>query len=117
MPTKPTYLDVRVSVNVSHEKIICCDVSITSLPVEVSNHAFNATNKALSTAGETGLHGYQLNTTVSADNSQIHLELTAPLSISAAPGKAQKEPNNFKHGYYQGPESNRPEGHRGSPEK
>lgn len=117
MLTKPTYLNVRVSVMFLMKKKICCNVSITSLPVEVSNQTFNATNKALSAAGETGLHGYQLNTTVSVDDPLIHLELTAPLSISAVPGEAQKEPNNFKNGYYQGPESNGPEGHRRSPQE
>jgi len=103
--------------NISREKTKCCNVSITSLPIEISNHTFNATNKALSAAGETGLHGYQLNTTVNADDQLIHLELTAPLSISAVPGEAQKEPNNLKNGYYQGPESNRPEGHCRSPQE
>lgn len=94
---------------------ICCNISITSSPVEVSDHAFDAADVALSAACETGPYGYQSNTTVNVDEPLVHLQLTISFSISAAPGEAQKEPDNLKDSYYKRPESNGSEGQCRSP--
>ncbi len=50
--TKPTYLDKCVSVTFLVNEI-CRDISITSLPVEVLNHAFDTNNNALNAVCET----------------------------------------------------------------
>jgi hypothetical protein len=112
--TKPTYLDKCVSVTFIVNEI-CRDISITSLPVEVLNHAFDTINNALNAACETGRYGYRLIHYGQRDELLVHLQLTAAISTSAVPCETQKEPDNLKNGYYQGPESNRPDGKRRSP--
>jgi hypothetical protein len=79
--------------------------SIISLPIEVSDHAFDAAGKAFSTACETRLYGCQFSTTVSGDKLPVYIPLTIPFNLGVVLGEAQKEPNNLENGYYKRPES------------
>jgi hypothetical protein len=71
-----------------------CNITITSLPVNVLDHAADAADNACSiacdTLCDTDFYGYQSGTTVKVVELLVQLQLTTSLSISAVPGEAQK---------------------------
>jgi hypothetical protein len=75
--------------NISHEQNRR-NITITSLPVNVLDHAVDGADNACSIACDTNFYGYQSGTTVKVVELLVHLQLTTSLSISAVPIKAQK---------------------------
>jgi hypothetical protein len=72
-----------------------CNITITSLPVNVLDHAADAADNACSiacdTLCDTDFYGYQSGTTVKVVELLVQLQLTTSLSISAVLAKLKNK--------------------------